>query len=477
MKGETFRLTRRQLVTTVGLASLPVAGGIYALRRPEWFLGGTAWTFLSGVLILIALSTIGDRTRIDASGISVRRFLVYQRWMSWSWIETVYETAPPGHHSGRMIAIRLVGGERVTLPAPLHLPAVPDPQYFAKVETLLTFAPRDKVPSRRRANRSGSVQTARVTKRRTPVGSRVLRATWALFAVASLVGVAGSLNSLHYNRQNAAAFNAAPPCTTPYSPPQDGVGPWCVVSVMTVQGVFFTPEHVPYEFDVAQDLLDGGVAWVVFDGHVPLLDQVSVGDVVRDVVVRGDLAGALTYNGQRIQTSYSPLLNLTRSVESTSTSGSLALFFTWMALLGARRPRSVIARSALTGLAGYALLSLCLTMARSDNPGVEVLPFFAATIGFARLAWTVYPIFGPPPASVAQGDILWQRGNSADTKATSAATSSASLAGHYGDRPAKEDRHGRRNRSAPTRSRVSLPPAPRPVEGGRAPRVWQRRRR
>jgi hypothetical protein len=262
------------------------------------------------------------------------------------------------------------------------------------------------------------------------IGSTVLRVVWVLFAIASLVGVVGSLNSLHYNRQNAAAFKAAPPCTMPYSPPQDGVGPWCVVGEMTVQEVFFTPAHVPYGFGVAQDSLDGGVVLVVFDGHVPLLDQISQEDVVRDVVVRGDLAGALTYDGQRIQTSYSPLLDVSRSVESTSTSGSLALFFTWMAFLGARRPRSVIARSALTGVVGYALLSLCLTIARSNNPGTEVLPFFAATIGFARLAWTAYPVFGPPPVSVAEGDILWQRGARVGTKAASAETRPASPAGH-----------------------------------------------
>lgn len=30
----------------------------------------------------------------------------------------------------------------------------------------------------------------------------------------------------------------------------------------------------------------------MFGGHVPLLDQVAYGDVVRDIVVKGDLAGA-----------------------------------------------------------------------------------------------------------------------------------------------------------------------------------------
>lgn len=67
--------------------------------------------------------------------------------------------------------------------------------------------------------------------------NRALRVVWVLLAVASLVGVAGSLNSLHYNQQNAAAFKAAAPCPTPYSLLQDGDGPWCVVSMMTVQDI------------------------------------------------------------------------------------------------------------------------------------------------------------------------------------------------------------------------------------------------
>ncbi len=305
-----------------------------------------------------------------------------------------------------MIAVRLASGDRVALPAPLHLPAAPDPEYAAKVETLLAFVPHDKVSSRHGAKRSRP-QTDAAATQPVPTRNRVLRVACVLLAIASLVGVAGSLNSLHYNQQNAAAFRAAAPCPTPYSLLRDGDGPWCVVGTMTVEEVFYTPDGVPDGFDVGTDSLGEGWVLVMFGGHVPVLDQVGYGDVVRDVVVKGDIAGALTYNGQRIQTFNSPLLDVTRSVESTSTSGSLALLFTWLAILGVRRPRSAVVRSALTGLAGYALLSLCLTVARSDNPGTEVLPFFAATIGFARLVWTVYPVFGPPSASVAEGDILW----------------------------------------------------------------------
>ena len=81
MEGADLRLTLRQLIIIIALASLPMVGGIYTLRRPEWFTGGTTWTCLSGLLILLAVSTISDRTWVDASGVSIRRFLVYRHFV------------------------------------------------------------------------------------------------------------------------------------------------------------------------------------------------------------------------------------------------------------------------------------------------------------------------------------------------------------------------------------------------------------
>ncbi len=99
MEGVVFRLTARQLITVIALASLPLAGGIYTLRRPQWFTGGTTWTCLSGVLILLAVSTIADRTRADALGVSVRRLLVYRRFVPWGQIDELYQAAAPMYGS------------------------------------------------------------------------------------------------------------------------------------------------------------------------------------------------------------------------------------------------------------------------------------------------------------------------------------------------------------------------------------------
>lgn len=99
VEGVVFRLTSRQLVMIIALASLPLAGGVYTLRRPQWFTGGTTWTCLSGLLIALAVSTIGDRTRVDASGVSVRRFLVYRRFVPWQQVDALYLAAAPMHRT------------------------------------------------------------------------------------------------------------------------------------------------------------------------------------------------------------------------------------------------------------------------------------------------------------------------------------------------------------------------------------------
>ena len=139
-------------------------------------------------------------------------------------------------------------------------------------------------------------------------------------------------------------------------------------------------------------------------------------DDVHNVIVRGDKVGALAYNGQRVETFNSPLLDVTRSVQSISTASSLAVLFTWLTFRRSRRPRRALARTALTGLGGYTLVSLCLTIARSDNPGMEVLPFFAIAIGCARLAWSVHPIVRAPTADE-DGAVLWRRGEAVGMKA------------------------------------------------------------
>lgn len=423
MEGAVFRLTSRQLIIVVALASLPMVGGIYTLRRPQWFTGGTTWTCLSGLLILLAVSTIADRTWVDASGVSIRRFLVYRHFVPWSEVDALYQAAAPMHRDGRVIVMSLATGERIALPAPLHLPVARDPQYSAKVEALVAFARAAVPPNRRR----GRARPARTVPRSVPLPgekSRIVagRVVCALMAVASLVGVAGSINSLHYNLRNAAAFKSAPPCAIGFVPPEDVPNPWCSVAVMSVQMILDNPDHGSYGFAIAQDataadpFADSDYAWVIFGRQVPLLDEISMEDDVHDVIVRGDKVGALVYNGQRVETFDSPVLDVTRSVQSTSTASSLAVLFTWLTFRRSRRPRRALARAALTGLGGYTLVSLCLTMARSDNPGMEVLPFFAIAIGCARLAWSVYPIVSAPAVNE-DGAVLWRRGEVIGTKA------------------------------------------------------------
>ena len=242
VEGAVFRLTSRQLTIVVALASLPMVGGIYTLRRPQWFTGGTTWTCLSGLLILLAVSTIGDRTWVDTSGVSVRRFLVYRHFVPWSEVDALYQAAAPMHRDGRVIVMSLVTGERIALPAPLHLPVARDPQYSAKVEALLTFAHAAVPPTRRRG------RPVRTVSRSVPSPgekgwSVAVRVVCALVAVASLVGVAGSINSLHYNLRNAAAFKSAPPCAIGFVPPEDVPNPWCSVAVMSVQMILDNPGH------------------------------------------------------------------------------------------------------------------------------------------------------------------------------------------------------------------------------------------
>lgn len=425
VEGAVFRLTSRQRVMIIALASLPLAGGVYTLRRPQWFTGGTTWTCLSGLLIVLALSAIGDQTRVDASGVSVRRFFVYRRFVPWRLVDALYLAAAPMHRDGRVIAMRLVTGDRIALPAPLNLHVAPDAQYSAKVETLLTFA-RAAVPGAHRGghpgrrDRGGRVRPPRAASVFASwpksdgwsVGRRVL---CALLAVASLVGVAGSINSLHYNQRNAAAFESAPPCAVGFVPPLDSPDPWCSVAVMTVQSILATPGHASFGFSVGQEATGADpfpaadTAAVVFGGHVPILDEISVDDVVHDVIVRGDRVGALVYDGQRVETFDSPILEVTRSVQSISTASSLAVLFAWLTFRRTRKARRALADAAFTGLAGYALVSLFLTIARSDNPGVQVLPFFAIAIGCARLVWSMYPIVSAP-APGGEGDVLWRRG-------------------------------------------------------------------
>lgn len=323
----------------------------------------------------------------------------------------------------------LVTGERIALPAPLNLHIAPDAQYSAKVETLLTFA-RAAVPVARRSGRGARARPPHAPHAASLSASLPEAEGWsvarrvlcALLAVASLVGVAGSINSLHYNQRNAAAFNSAPPCAVGFVPPEDGPDPWCSVAVMTVQMMLDTPAH---GFGVVQDatgadpFADTEPAWAVFGGQVPILDEISMGDVVRDVIVRGDRVGALVYGGRRVETFDSPILDVARSVQSISTASSLAVLFIWLTFRRTRKPRRALADAVFTGLAGYALVSLCLTIARSDNPGVEVLPFFAIAIGCARLVWSMYPILRAP-ALGREGDVLWRRGEVVAMKAGAA---------------------------------------------------------
>jgi hypothetical protein len=162
VEGLTFRPTVRQLVTTVFVAALVMAGGVYAVVVSRWYSFGGVWAGVGGVLLLVALSTLTDRTRLDADGISVRRFLVYRFSVRWAWVDAVEDVDLRPHRRGRGIVISTLIGQSIMLPAPVHLTALPDPRFAGKAETLVAFT-RSAAAARRVAPRA---QTDRGTRPR-----------------------------------------------------------------------------------------------------------------------------------------------------------------------------------------------------------------------------------------------------------------------------------------------------------------------
>lgn len=408
VQGDTFRPTARQRATTIAMAGLPVAGGIYALVRPAWYSGGVAWTAVSGLLLLVALVTAGDRTVVDAARIRTRRFLI-PRTIYWHAVAEIHEAPAPSHRDGTVIVVGTFSGERFVLPAPVQLPALPDPRYPEKVARLVALAqvaapPLSAKRYRQRTYLASKAASAPVRKSRWGLVGRVLL---ALSAVGCLVGVAGSVNSLHYNLRNAAALRAAPPCASIPSTPSATGDPWCYAEAMSFNEFLLDNKGVKFGFELTGASY-ADYAFAVFQGHTPILDELSAGDTVQDVFVDGDEVGRLTYHGQRIETFDSPDLNVVRSIESISTSAGLAALAIFVFFVRGHRRRGAIAQACLAGLIGYAVVSLVLTLTQADNPSLAVLPFFGIALGCARLVWTAYPLVGPPDVEDV-GVLLWSR--------------------------------------------------------------------
>jgi hypothetical protein len=461
VEGLTFRPTLLQLAITVGVAALLGAGGAYALIRSEWYSGGVVWMAAAGVLLLMAVSTLFDRTRLDADGISVRRFLVYRVRLCWALVDAVEEAEPWPHQRGRAIVVSTLIGQNITLPAPVHLPALPDRRFSRKADTLAAFARAAAAEDHRPAPRP---KYDFVHTELQPARSRIVSrgVPQAVLAIVAIIGVAVLLYGLYDNLRAAAQFNAAPPCVAgTIAPPPNSSDPWCLADPMTVDGLLSDENDGPYGFAViepgqAEYVLKPGQAMIgpqqgrfgpgpFFDGappskplnpwiafvvlspnapilleviandyamvspNPPTLSEVTTNDTVRDVVVEGETVGAFTYHGQRIQTDDSPLLFVTGSEEMLEVSGSLAVLCTWLFFLRSGEPRSTAVRAALAGIYGFVFVSMWFTSGNLlDNRGIAVLPFFALAIGLPRLVWVGDPFVRPYPAD-RPGSRLWGR--------------------------------------------------------------------
>jgi hypothetical protein len=416
VEGVTFRPAVRQSAITVIATALPMAGGVYAVARSAWYPGGIVWTVAAGLLLLAGLSTLADETRLDADGISVRRFLIYRFFVPWALVDTVREVKPPLHRRGRAVAVSTLIGQAIVLPAPRHLPVLPDPRFPARMQTLLGFV-RSATSENRRALPRPTCDIHVVTRRNLesrvtitmPPAVRAIAARGipqAILALATLALATGSLISLAHSTSNAAGFNAPPPCAA--TPPSDSDRGWCADGPMTVGGMLPDPDayDAPYGFDVEQ-APNSLPIFVRLTPDAPVLNLVTVNDLVYDVVVKGDTAGALTYDGQRIQTADSPLLAVTAAEEQSCFATGLAAC-SLLLFLRARRPHSAAVRAGLASFGTFTFVSLVIAGSPLYNPGIALLPFFALTVGCARLLWTGYPFAAPCPADQTSG-VLWKR--------------------------------------------------------------------
>lgn len=345
----------------------------------------------------------GGRVSMDDAGLDVYSSRNGGTRLPWATIVDV-EIGKAGKSGElRVLTVRLVNSESLTLPAPSG--GARDAALFdAQAQEIIdayedrgagwrvaaSGEPQDTIPLEYRLEEARRIEKYGRPLLLFELTRPVSLVLLALF-IAGLFGLAGSIHGYTRDLPGLAAYRAASACSA-LSSATGGTAPaYCIVTDGVVDRKMVRPYSDVYQLSVGPSAESAGVAdglepmqFATFGTDQPALDKLQVGDPVHYIAEHGGDVASVTSQGVTYQSTGSPQKRYISDWASMFASAALALFFA--ALLGLR-----VARRRLTGPWIALPLSLILpfiTDTSLGNSSTSRPPGSALSL----LAWTALPV-------------------------------------------------------------------------------------